>query len=214
MDIEHLKTIWVDLEETLVKVPGEENIANLLTRSSKSIIAKMKRNVMTELLLVILLFGCVAVYYFFAFHGWFREITWAYSILLLVFAGYFYRKYALLRGMDCAGFPVKNNLQQQLITLEKYVHFYLLGGTALVPLTIIFLAFVFYKKMPTASSKLFFFPVQGYFPPLLILLWIAAIAVIFALAWRCNRWWAYRLYGRHIRGLKELLSQLQEDHLA
>ena len=76
------------------------------------------------------------------------EVSWFMLFIGLLFVLYYQRKNKLLNEMECLSCQVKSNLQTQTTTLEKYIRFYLLGGTALAPVSLVFFSWLFYVKGP------------------------------------------------------------------
>jgi len=209
MELNELKEIWKQAAATPEDpLKSDEELMNMLQEPSKGPIAKMRRNLFLELILVVISVTSVSIYYFLAFEGRFREVSWAYMLLSLVFVGYYYRKNKLLRSMQCTACRVKANLELQLKTLEKYVKLYLIIGTALVPIVMYFMYFLVhgYKKVPLANA----FGMAGSenkFALLYLLFTIIFTIVLFFL----NRWYIDLLYGRHIRKLRQLIREMEES---
>jgi hypothetical protein len=209
MELDSLKEIWNDAGEKNERQPANTEILEMLTKSSKSPVAKMMHNVLVEMILIIVLFGGVAVFYFIAFKGRFNSIAWLYLITAGLSTWYYYSKWKLLHSMQCVACQVKSNLQLQVNTLEKYIRFYLIAGTAIVPFLFIFLGILFYYNFPSAR-------LDPLFPPIYTAsvkkwaLWVLSQSAFTALVYFVNKWYVNRLYGRHTRKLKELVSQMEE----
>ncbi|MCW3118322.1 MAG: hypothetical protein JWM28_2404 [Chitinophagaceae bacterium] len=213
MELDALKEIWKDAGAK--SGPPHENaeIMEMLNKSSKSPVAKMIHNVLAEAIFIIVLFGGVAIYYFIAFKGMFNSVAWLYIITAWLCVFYYYRKWKLLHEMQCVACQVKSNLQRQVHTLDNYVRLYLLGGTALVPLLFIVLAVLFYYKFPTGAFSVIFPPIYKDTATVLVawIGWVLSLTVVTAMTYVGNRWFINRLYGRHIRQLKQILDQMAEE---
>src|SRR4030095_8345346 len=145
MELDELKNIW---QNETAQVKEDEQLKSLMNRRSNNPIAKMKRNLLFELIAIIVLYGFTIAYYAYAFHGKMSEVSWFMIGIALCFFIYYYRKNKWLNELECLSCQVKSNLQKQVSTLEKYVKFYLVSGTALVPLTIVFFSWLIYVKSP------------------------------------------------------------------
>ena len=207
MQLDDLKNIWLGKSE---ETAGGDKIAAMLGKQSHNPIETMKRNLRKELIIMIVCVGSVAVYYFVAFRSQYSIIGWAYALLLVLFVYYFFRKNKLLNEMQCSSCRVKSNLELQLRTLERYVRFYLLSGTAIVPILFVFLGIVLYYKKPTLINKTILYPSATNPVWKFLLAWFILLIVSAAIMWVLNRGYVNKLYGRHIGKLKELLSQLNE----
>jgi hypothetical protein len=213
MELDSLKEIWKDAGDKSGSQPGNAEIMDMLNKSSQSPIAKMIHSVLAEAIVIIIVFGGVAIYYFIAFKGMFNSVAWLYIITAALCVFYYYRKWKLLHEMQCVSCQVKSNLQQQVHTLENYVRFYLLAGTALVPLLFVFLGVLFYYKFPTGAFSFIFPPMHKSSGAARIawITWALSLSVITVLTYAGNRWFINRLYGRHIRKLKQVLDQMEEE---
>lgn len=205
MELDELKEIW----KTASGEPHRSNdeILQMMQEPSKSPVAKMRRNLLMELLVVVVSVSWVSVYYFTAFNGRLQEVSWAYILLSLLFFWYYYQKNKLLKSMQCVACRVKSNLELQLKTLEKYVRLYLIIGTALIPVMLCFMFYLVlnYKKVPINNS----FGMngdEGNFTLLYVLFTVVFTVALYFL----NRWYIHLLYGRHIHKLKQLIREMEE----
>ena len=102
---------------------------------------------------------------------------------------------------------------QQVQTLERYTRFYLISGTAMVPLLFIFLGILFYYKFPNGAFSVIFPPLYKSTGNALLVWagWALSLTVMTALTYLGNRFYVNRLYGRHILKLKQVLEQMAEE---
>ena len=207
MELEDLKNIWNDKAG---ETAGADKISAMLGKQSHNPIEKMKRNLRMELVIVFFTVGAVAVYYFIAFGSEYSIIGWVYAFLVVLFCYYFVRKNKLLNEMQCTSCRVKSNLELQLKTLERYVRFYLVSGTAIIPILFIFLGVVLYYKKPTLIGKTILYPSATNPDWKFLLAWLVLLTISTAIMWVLNRGYVNKLYGRHIRRLKQLLAQINE----
>lgn len=210
MELDSLKEIWNDVGNQPVHPGSNEMITDMLLKASKSPIAKMKRNLLMELVVVAILFIPIAIYYFIAFNSRFSLIAWIYIGLLLLFSVYFYYKNKLLNDMQCAACMVKSNLQKQVIVLERYVRLYLIAGTLMVPALIIWLGFILYNKQPSFAGSFHFLPSKDTVLLHSGLFWLLALFVFSIVFYYLNRCYLYKLYGRHVAKLKAVLEEMEE----
>src|SRR4026209_2372832 len=150
MELDDMKNIWKDKS---IEAADADKISAMIGKQSQSPVAKMKRNLRMELLIWIFCLGAVAAYYFIAFKSQYSIIGWVYAFLLVLVCWYFFRKNKLLNEMQCSSCVVKSNLELQLKMLERYVRFYLISGTAIIPIHFIFLGIVLYYKKPTLNNE-------------------------------------------------------------
>jgi Flp pilus assembly protein TadB len=171
----------------------------------------MKRNLKMELWIIILSYGAMIVFYFIAFKGSMSAVSWFLLFIGLLFVIYYQRKNKLLTEMECLSCQVKSNLQKQTTTLEKYIRFYLIGGTLLAPLSLLFFGWLFYFKAWRNVNDSIFFP--GVHNPMwkAILAWVILTAIVTFLFYLLNKWYVQKLYGKHVEKLKEVLSEMEDD---
>jgi len=207
MELDDLKNIWNDKD---IEATGTDKISTMIGKQSQNPISKMKRNLRMELLILVFSLGIVAAYYFIAFKREYSIIGWVYALLLVLFCYYFFRKNKLLNEMQCSSCQVKSNLELQLRMLERYVRFYLISGTAVLPLLFIFLGSVLYYKKPTLISETILYPSVTNPVWKFLLAWFILLSVSTTIMWVLNRGYVNKLYGRHINKLKHLLAQINE----
>ena len=207
MELDDMKNIWKDKP---IEAADASKISAMISRQSQSPVAKMKRNLRMELLILIFSLGIVAAYYFIAFKSEYSIIGWVYVLLLVLFCYYFFRKNKLLNEMQCSSCRVKSNLELQLRMLERYVRFYLISGTAILPILFIFLGIVLYCKKPTLINKTVLYPSATNPVWKFLLAWFILLSVSTTIMWVLNRGYVNKLYGRHINKLRQLLAQINE----
>ena len=204
MELDNLKTLWQDLDEREVRLTDDEKIIQMLRKRSQSPIATMKRNLFFELIAVIILYSFTIWYFLATSMGRYSEIAVLLLFVGILFILYYYRKNKLLGQMQCVTCEVRSNLQQQLRTLEKYVRFYFLSGILLTPFAYFATGLIVLLKYPGKDIIAGFTSSDEYF------LFISIGIVITVASYFLNRWYIKKLYGQHIKRLKELLVQMDE----
>ena len=207
MELDNLKDLWHDLDRKETDPTDDVHILKILQRRSQSPIARMKRNLLLELIAVIILYSFSIWYFLLASRGLYWEIALFLFILGLLFGFYYYKKNRLLGRMQCVTCEVRSNLERQLTTLEKYVRFYFISATVLCPVAYFIPGFIVLMKYPgdaiaqrfTASATYIVFVIIG--------------VVFTGSSYFLNRWYVNKLYGRHIEKLKSVLLQMEEKGL-
>ena len=207
MELDDMKNIWNDEG---IEAAGADTISAMIGKQSQSPIAKMKRNLRMELWILVPSLGIGAIYYFIAFKSEYSIIGWVYTLLLALFCYYFFRKNKLLNEMQCSSCRVKSNLELQLKMVERYVRFYLVSGTATLPVLLIFMGIVLYYKKPSLINKNVLYPSATNPVWKFLLAWFILLSVSTTIMWVLNRGYVNKLYGRHINKLKHLLAQINE----
>lgn len=209
MELDTLKYIWKQSAEDPERRQSSRQILEMLKKKSQLPVARMKRNLLFELILAVLLYAPLLVYYFFGFEGKLTEPAWLLIIIFGIFLVYYYRKSKLLSRMQVGGSQVKPQLEMQLRTLEKYIRFYV-RARILIPVSTLFLGAVMYWKLPPPARPSLFYPSPE--NPLwqVVLLWMGILGAVTVLIYFADRWYVHALYGRHISKLKHLIAEMNE----
>ena len=203
MELELLKEIWKEADNKPVHDPASgDAIFEMTKKADLSIVSGMRRNLLIEVVVVLVCVTAIAVFYFAAFNGQLQEVSWMYITIAAGFLFYYYRKNALLKKMQCPACDVRSNLERQLKTLEKYVRLYLIGGTGLVPAVLaVFYLLVQYKHI-------MILPFSNISSGRGLALYVALSVILTTALFFFHRWYIYRLYGRYIQRLKQMLEEM------
>jgi len=205
MELDQLKEMWGDLGQSKPST-SEQELQSIMQKRSKSPIAKMKRNLFVEMIIVVGLYSWITIYYFVKFQGAILSIAWLMLLTGVLFMIYFFRKRKLLQKMECVSCEVKSHLQLQVKTLEKYIRFYLVAGTLMFPIVMIIagvIIFLYDPKLQTGSQQLSFWP---FFLLLLLVTFVLTIPIYFL-----NKWYVRKLYGQHAEKLKKIVNEMSEE---
>ena len=205
MELDNLKDLWRDLDRGDAHLKGDEQILKILQKRSQSPIARMKRNLLLELIAVIILYSFPIWYFLQTSMGRYRGIALFLFVVGILFVFYYYRKNKLLSEMQCVTCEVRSNLERKLVTVEKYVRFYFVSGTVLYPVAYFVPGFIVLLKYPDESVAERFTESAVYIV-FVILGLLTTVGSYFL-----NRWYIKKLYGRHIEKLKALLLQMEES---
>lgn len=205
MELDQLKEMWSDVGQSKTST-SEQELQAILQKKSKSPIAKMKRNLFIEMIIVLVLYTWSIIYYFMKFNGAILSIAWLMLLTGVLFMIYYFRKRKLLQKMECVSCEVKSNLQLQVKTLEKYIWLYLVGGTLMFPFIMItagIIIFLFDPKMQASSPHISFWP---FFLLLIVVSSMLTIPMYFL-----NKWYVQKLYGQHAEKLKKIVNEMSEE---
>jgi hypothetical protein len=211
MELDSLKYVWHAME--VKPVPGQDSsqILAILQRKSHGPVGKMRRNLMGEFILILLVYTPAVLFYLFEFGGKLSEIAVLLFILMIFFAGYFYRKNQLLKQMQYPACDVRVNLERQIGVLQKYIRFYVLVGTIMIPVMVILSLLIIHSRLPHYSSGSSLYYSLGVIPWYATsFAWVTGLAVLTVGIYYINVWYVNRLYGRHIKKLRLLLDEMNE----
>ncbi|MBK8087694.1 MAG: hypothetical protein IPK31_06980 [Chitinophagaceae bacterium] len=208
MELDQLKEMWSDVGSK-EQGPSADELQALLQKKSKSPIAKMKRNLLIELLLIVIIYVFTVTYYFLNYSGGMLSAAWMLMVIGVFYVFYYLRKRRLLNQMECVSCEIKSNLKMQLVTLEKYVRFYMISGTLLVPVVFVITGLIVLLYSPEAASvpavKTTSFLLKSS-----AVLFVAAIVFTIPIYF-ANKWYVRKLYGQHIERLKKIVDEMNED---
>jgi len=211
MELENLKSIWKELEAQPTPETDGEQILALLQKKSRGPVARMRRNLIRELLLITVTYIPVILFYLVEFEGRLSAISGLLFLLGLFFCGYYYRKMMLLKKMQCVSCMVRSNLARHVETLKKYTRFYLLAGTLIIPFTAIYVYAILRWKLPHASGLQLYHRLSPAPWWTNSIYWLLLLAPLTIAIYYINAWYINRLYGRHIKKLQELLREMDEE---
>lgn len=222
MELDSLKDIWKDLDETDLQPGNEVPITSMLHKRSQSTIARLKRNLNRELIAVLIIYS-ITIWYIITFQRMYSELAVMLTIIGGAFLFYYFRKSKLLNEMGCVACEVRSNLKLQLGTLEKYVRFYFIAGTILTPLAyfaagmiILFNAYEGNSHVVDVSidaqTSVAQMPIAEHISNHRFFVIFLSIGAVLTLgSYFMNRWLIGKLYGQHIQKLKDLLQQMDEE---
>ena len=203
MELDNLKGFCNDSHKSTLHL-NEEGLRQILSQSSKSPIALMKRNLLLEVILMILGYG---------FFIWLISSEVDSTLLyldkvMLVIAGilfilYARIKYKHLHAMECVSCEVKSNLTLQVKSLEKLVKLYFLAGNISVIFVYLLGGTIGYLE---AKGDMVSFP-----QPLEILIFLSIGAVLALGNYFLGRWYLFTLYGKYINKLKTIIYEMDEN---
>jgi hypothetical protein len=212
MNIDDLKQAWQEQDRLVNKKFTEADLMQLLQKPSISPLGKMKRNLTTELWFIIISFSSMSIYYFISFGTKHIFIPIIYIVFGMLFLFYYRYKIKLLNNILCVSCEIKSNLNQQINTLEKLVRNYLFFATILgtIAIFLIFTIEYYIVKASFLNNSILVYSEEKSVL-LYVFTWLIIILFFNQLNYWANKWYMNKLYGKHIKRIKELLEQLNEE---
>ena len=211
MELESLKYIWHSLEAPPAREPDHEAMLALLGKKSRGPVARMRRNLVAEGIVMLVTYIPAIGCYLLEFEGRLSAISWLFALVALVFFAYYSRKYRLLKEMQgVTSASIRSSLARQVETLKKYTRFYLLAGTGMIPVSYLLSYMIIRWKLPDAGSALYhrLHPIPWWASPLF---WLILLVPLTIGIYYINAWYINKLYGRHIKKLQELLQEMEAE---
>jgi len=153
-------------------------------------------------------YSAAIVYYFTSSDPQLQSVAWFLLVIAVFFLIYYYRKNRLLNEMQQVSGQVKLHLERQVKTLEKFVRFYLLSGSALVPICLAFFGWIFYKEILDPADPNIFYGKETWKA---VLSWAVLTLVLTTAVHFANVWLLNKLYGNNIRKLKDIIREMSEE---
>lgn len=203
MELDDLKNIWQKSESFQPK--REEEIFFMLKKRSKSIITKLKWSVWFELSFTILA-GLLLLYYSFTIPS--GALRWSVVAFLVMFLGYiiyYVKKLRMLRRFEESSENIKTNLENLISDLEAYLKFYEKSYTIMYPFYVVL---VFLFVIIDQGVNQFIESMKDW---KMILRLVILIGVFVVSSLWFTKWYLKKLYGNHLKKLRELLSDLLEN---
>lgn len=212
MELENLKQIWNTQQmQAEDPVSAREDLLPILQKSSNGPVARMRRNLVCEVLLITITYIPCIIFYAVEFNGRLTPLSLLYVLLGVFFGGYYYRKMLLLNKMQCLSCVVRSNLAGQVASLKKYTRFYTLFGTLIIPIAAIYTYTIVRWRLPLPTGTILYHrlnPSPWYDSPYF---WLLLLVPFTILVYYLNRWYVKKLYGRHIEKLQEILREMDEE---
>lgn len=202
MELEDLKEIWQRHDQGY-EPKAESEIAQMLKSTSNSIVNKLKRNVWFELLFTIACSIGLGIYTLTLERG---AILWMVVSLLVLFTAYLFyyvKKLILLQKFDASDTNVKTNLLNLHKKLSIYVGFYKKSYGILYP--VYFFMGVFFGAIDGGIDNF----LNRLKDPLTVTYLVVLTGVFFIITIFITNVYLKKLYGNHLKKLKELLDELK-----
>src|SRR5580658_10356251 len=98
MELESLKYIWHSLEAPPAREQDHRALLAMLGRRSQGLIARMRRNLIGEGILLLVAYTPACLCFLIGFDGRLAAISWLFVGMAAIFFAYYYRKYQLLNA--------------------------------------------------------------------------------------------------------------------
>lgn len=210
MELEDLKNIW---KEKIDEDINNNNIAQaqikeLLKQQSSSIIDKLRRNLLWEIIgfcicLILVLF----IPFFFKTMA--IELLCA-AIVVTIFIPYliyYVKKYRELQRFTSYHHDIKTNLKYLILQMEKYLKIYFWGSLLLTPLTVFLSGFIILYEIKALGFLLYF---DAFHPSILSTL-LSFSLLITLVSYPLMKWYIRKLYGQLLEKLKTCLWEMEEN---
>ena len=205
MELDDLKSLWKKQDNSF-RPRNEMELVSMLNGRSKSIIAKLKRNVWIELVFTLIAGVGLLIYALTLESSALKNISIAVLIVFVGYTVYYIKKLILLTRFNSTGNNVRANLENLVENLSGYLKYYRLSYTILYPAY--FILGVIFGGMERGGPERFFEVLSE--TRTIIILLVFCLLFYFSSTWLVN-WLLKKLYGNHLEKLKSLLSDIHGE---
>ncbi|MBC7587194.1 MAG: hypothetical protein H7178_02455 [Chitinophagaceae bacterium] len=212
MELDELKTQWQ--QESTSEQPHKSGaeISVLLTKKTASVIGKLSRNLVMEIIfccLFILGFTYVAL---FNSHQSLRIYFSVFSIFCLLFLLVLFYLLKKIKRLSNTDFPIKQNLINIHSIIKEFTKRYFQFTMGLIPICVIFSGYLGYVDAGNSN------PTQGFerFDALFhsqrkLIIFLITYLIVFSVGiYYFTKWYIKKLYGRYLVQLKGYIDELEE----
>lgn len=209
IELEDLKNIWSSkIENDIGKQTIEqEKIRALLKKKSTSIIDKLRKNLLGEIIMFcvcLVLVACVPIYL--QTKEVFIICALIITLIFVPYLIYYVKKYNELKRFFSYNQNIKSSLQLLISQLEKYLNIYFWGSLLLTPISGFLLGFAILYEMKALGFLIYF----DAFSSANLSLILSFALLLTLLSYPIMKWYIRKLYGQHLEKLKDCLKELNE----
>lgn len=207
VELDDLKSTWSKSTAAReAELLGVSEISLLMKNKSSSIIERMKRNVLAEILVSVL---CMFVIAYIPFIYRNTTITTICGLVVVfIFIPYFIyytKKYLELKRFSSYPENIKQHLSALIQQIEHYLKIYFWGSLFLTPVSVFLGGIVLLNELKTSGILLYF----DLFNIGTLSLLVCASMVATLVSYPLLKWYIHKLYGKPLDLLKINLKELQ-----
>ncbi|MEP6844784.1 MAG: hypothetical protein ABI861_02225 [Panacibacter sp.] len=213
MELDELKSYINGRMERVDAAKSPADIALLLGKKTHSVIGKLKRSLIIELIsAIVFTFVCIAI----AIFGAYTSLRIYFAIFAVVCALFIVFLYVLLtktKRLGSSVLPVKSNLQILVNLIREYIKRYFQLTMALIPVSMILALMLGYtdENLYNPEQHDSFFP-NFFIGSTLKIALVAGYLVIFSVGmYYITKWYLKKLYGNYMCQLEILIKELEEN---
>lgn len=186
------------------------DISTLLKKKTHSVISKIKRSLIIEMVLCILFFAAMLYVCFITDYWSIRVYFGVFTVLtvLMTFVLYYlYRRTDILSDSDR---PIKANLQTLVGLLEEFVKRYFQFTMALLPVCFMFSMILSYAD-PVEIPEIEKYSVKVFTTRWQVMVFLGVYMIALAISvYYFTKWYLKKLYGNYLNELKQYIAELDQ----
>jgi len=205
MEIEDLKEIWKNQSAGFVK-KNETELAGMLKGRSRSIVTRLKRNVLFELIFTFLGGLALLTYALALPSGSLKWTSISIIVLFAIYSLYYIKKLRLLNTFESKNDNLKTGLQRLIADLRMYLKFYRRSYAILYPTY--FFIFLLFTAIEQGTTGF----LQVMSRPEIFITLVLGAGVFFVISTWLTSWYLKKLYGDHLEKLEGILVEIESGH--
>ena len=208
MNIDDLKDAWGKDEPKDMHLP----ISTEMLGKTNSVIARVRKNMRSELIALLVSYAILLVYLFAGVQTnfLFNITSILFFVILVLNCFYYFRFYVFYKSISRYDFNLKNNIRKITYELELNTEVYKTYNFSVTPIAI--LATITLISSKVASDKIqHFLSASGLISMGTLLYIFATIVISFIITYVFISWHVRLQYGKYITELKNVMNDLGED---
>lgn len=185
------------------------DIALLLKRKTNSVIGKLKRSLIIELVLCILFLAAMLYVCFVTKYWTIRLYFGVFTVLMFFFTFILYYLYQKTNKLSASDQPIKANLQSIVTLLEEFVKRYFQFTMALLPVCFVFSIFLSNAE-PIEIPEIDKFAIHYFSARWQVLVFLGVYMIVLAIVlYYFTKWYLKKLYGNYLEELRKYIGELE-----
>ena len=187
----------------------DADIAALLKKKTRSVVAKLKRSLVIEMVFCVL-FSVAMFYVCIVSDYWsIRLYFGVFAVLMFLFTFVLYYLYKRTRQLTSSYQPVKANLQTVVSLLEEFVKRYFQFTMAMLPICFAF-SIILSAIEPISVPQVDKFALHYFSARWQVLTFLGVYMIAFAISlYYFTKWYLKKLYGNYLAELKKCVEELK-----
>ncbi len=187
---------------------SDADIASLLKKKTSSVIGKLKRSLIVEMVLCVL-FSAAMLYVCFVSEYWSIRIYFGvFTILMFLFTFILYYLYKKTKELTNSFQPIKANLQSVISLLEEFVKRYFQFTMAMLPVCFVF-SLILSIMEPVSIPEVDKFVLHYFSARWQVLTFLGVYMIALAVTlYYFTKWYLKKLYGNYLTELKKCIEEL------
>lgn len=186
------------------------DISALLKKKTHSVISKIKRSLIIEMVLCILFFAAMLYVCFITDYWSIRVYFGVFTVLTVLMTFVLYYLYRRTDTLSDSDRPIKANLQTLVGLLEEFVKRYFQFTMALLPVCFMFSMILSYAD-PVEIPEIEKFSVKVFTARWQVMVFLGLYMIALAISvYYFTKWYLKKLYGNYLNELKQYIAELDQ----